>query len=342
MERGQLMRTMLGAPPATPPTNEGDVVSALTADQIRACLYWGVRESESGRVHSARMKRWVISKLQGISHHSADDVEEDFNRVLSGDYGANLDAIGDVIWLKGGFYYPAPPTAVMTGDRTASLVSGYPTLHFTEILGSIHLGPVGRTIVGLDRDQLARVGIRPISVDEYLGPGSKVVSPDEFLLRFASESGASANPIGPGWFPYRGEHGEERGYNFGPPGRAARAGPLTLALWRGPDWQGYYLENFSSTSRSFVSVQSGEWRRIALAIDAVTGHAREARISTDGENGILEVEFGLPPAVYRFLYASGGAWRAIHAGAARYSFPEHAREGLKQMLERYWVQVRSS
>jgi hypothetical protein len=341
MDRGKLILTMLGILPAQGPSDLSDLSSAVTADQIRACLSSSLADSGLARVHISRLRRWVVSKLQGVTRDSPEDVGKDFMRVLRGDFGANLESIGDVTYLKGGFYCSSPSAAIPTAERTAILVGGYPSLAYSGLGESLHIGPVGRTIVGLLPEEISGHGIRTISLAQYCDSDAAAANPAEFLSGL-SESGSTILAPPSERLAYCGDAGTERGFNFAPRGRTAQVGAGLVQLWRSPKGSGfeYFLSVTSSGVTRFVDLEGEDWRKVALAIDTVTRHEREVMLARTPECVFLEMDFGLPRSDLRMLYAMGASWRGIQSGRARYVIPLESESTLRSVLTRSWLRVR--
>lgn len=339
MERGQLIRMMMGSPPITPPHDSSDLVTSLTADQVRACLTHAIEVQGLERVHISRIRSWVMAKLRGVTRDNSEEIAKDLHRVVNGDYGANLESIGDIISLRGGFYVPAPSTAVVMDNGTAVVVSGKPSLTFMVLGSALHLGPVGRTLEGLSVREIREHGFRLLTVGQYCGQNAGPADPSGFLASLAEQATSTTTP-GPGCQVYSGEVGTERGFNFGSRGRQVQTGRRLVSLMRGPDEWTFYLAASGDGATKYVQLVSEDWRRVALAIDAMSGHPRDARIIRISGRSFLEVDFGLPSADRRLLFASRISWHGFSPGGARYNIPPGAEAIAHQVLARSWIQVR--
>jgi hypothetical protein len=314
------------------------------AEQVRFCVSSNVAIQLVVPTHVNSIRRWVVAKLQGVSRASAEEVASDFRRVFFDGPGPTLETLGDVYHVGHGYYLPTPPLAIPIASRAWILVSGFPSASLPALAPFLRLAPVGRLLVDIDRETLRDLGIGEMSIERYAGVPRSDLSPVAFLeslIRDELTNDESRQAFGA--TPYSGEIGPERGFNFVSVPRRGVAGPRVFELWRDVA-QGsppsYLLLQRQGRVETTVNIDPRNWRRVALAIDVLSGHRRSAVIRTTEGYCSLDLDCELPLAEYRLLLASGAVWATGHTGRTQLLVPTELRSAAIDIIRRCWIDVR--
>jgi hypothetical protein len=343
MDRESIIQKMLSLPTSYPANPGNDLILALTADTVRQCLSSIVKINGFERTHILHIRHWVMRKLEGVSHVSSDRVAADLRTVLLEGPGPTMEIIGDVIPLFGGYYIPTPWTAIETTSGPMLLISGFPASEVPGLDGHVRYGPVGRTVDGLNREELSKLGVRVLSIENYAGFRGRTGTPMSYLADIMSGPIAREGRPLDSWQPYSGDLNSDAGFKQRGHPRTAGSGP-TYELWRAPlgdDYFDYFACSRLVGNARVVRVSHHEWRRVGLAIDAGSGFKRTWTLGRDGDSRVLDIEFPLPPSEYRLLYAGGFTWAGFHYGRPRYIVPSDRIPLVKELLSRCWIEVRT-
>ena len=94
-------------------------------------------------------------------------------------------------------------------------------------------------------------------------------------------------------------------------------GTESLELWRSEVEGGlftYQLRESGAGSAVVVDVDSKDWCRVALAIDALSGHRKSTVMIRGPPVDRLDIDCELPRGEYRLLMALGASWGSRSAG----------------------------
>ena len=335
----------MGGPTRAPNRPGSQTELATTAEQVRYCLSSNIEEGKVKATHINSIRRWVIAKLHGVTRSTPDAVAVDLKRVLSEGPGPTLETLGDVANVGQGMYLPTPPLAVPLSPNVWIYVSGFPSDALPQIAPFLQHLAVGRLLVGPDRPALAHVGIGEITVERYAGLPPLDADPGRYLARLISEGAdSSGRPLLPSASPYSGELGGEHGFSFGAIQRRATFSSETYELWRSGAESVFFVYQLKKIGRggeTIVDVDSRDWCRVALAIDALSGHQRSAVLQRRPEGDRLILDYQLPLAEYRLLIASGASWDGGAGGRPSLLLPSRVRPAVIDTLHRCWVDVRS-
>ena len=318
---------------------------AATADQIRYCLASNVEGGYVMPTHVNSIRRWVVAKLHGVTKQTADEVIADFRRVLSDGPGPTLETLGDVSHVGQGMYLPTPPFVVPLVPQVWIYVSGFPDDSVPAIVPFLRHSSVGRLLIDADKMVLELAGLCEVTVERYAGVPRLEDDPRDYLIGLVSDSGdATGGGLSPGSSPYSGDVGAKAGFNFGTVPRRGTAGGVSFELWRSEMTGGlftYQLKESGSGREAVVDVDSRDWCRVALAIDALSGHRRSTVLSRGSPTDRLDLDHELPLGEYRLLMALGASWESRPTGRSQLVIPSEVRPAAIETLHRCWVDVRS-
>ncbi|MFA5860315.1 MAG: hypothetical protein WDA16_01335 [Candidatus Thermoplasmatota archaeon] len=323
--------------------SEAELRATIVAETVRVGLCRLLHESPLRRVHQNQLRNWVRRKLEGVIPDLFTDERGNYRDLLLDGRGGNLGFTGDVLTLPDGYLYPAPTRAIPIADNTYVLASGFPSTAFQDLRDRLVFTALARRIEGVTKPELQALGIRIQSIESYLASSGANESRDGILADVLKR------PRQPwvgtaSWQCYRGNNPSAYGFPFTEESRTARYGQHDVSLWWEPitlSYGHYWLRATRSRREDHAhQVSPREWKRVALALDVVSGGQREA-IGTKGPLGVtLRLNFSPAENVYRWFQVSGVRWLGRRKAQDEWEIPLPALEPIRKLLDQAGVRIR--
>lgn len=335
--------------------NESELKDALVSECIRAGLYSLFSEQDEEPVFHLSLRNWVLRKLRSIMPALFMPEQSDYRGSNYQDILKNLESLGDIIELSGGYLMPrTKPTCVQTGPKSYILVSGHPTRVFQTLGDKVKITRYGRKIEDANDGELARLGIVFQPINSYLEIPD-VETPQEVISRILSTSHQQV-PVSSIWEIYC---DRREGYRFywipydvhrTDLGMVIDYEGMKLSLLREPIGQNYWyywLQVVSGSDKWFHTVASKDWkwidwRWVCLALDHLSGRPREAIIVFSESAPVFRLLIDFFPfgALFRWLLAVGGRLIERKSGRVEWELPVSGLEQTRKLLESLGASVR--
>ncbi len=309
---------------------------AMVAEACRLCINAAQADPDGWkRVHINSLMTWVVRKLRGVFPELAGGADRTVVTILRAGPGPNLEFLGDLLALSGGFYVAAPTRVVSLDESNWALVSGRPTKFFTNMGLEVRIGGVGRWILDQDAERIRNLGLAIQSarsyagIDEVAGSGGYLDSLIESGVRepWTKTAGMEA---------YLGPSPGELDFNWGvQPARVKRGGHL-VSLWRDraefEQYDHWVLCEISNDDWA-IRLPSSEVRRVCLAIDACLGRPRQVRVAPGSNSTEIWVGFRPPAGPLRLLHAARARWLGHSTGYLGWDVPPEAVSLLVELFK---------
>ena len=333
-----------GVPLDQLPQSRASICESLIAESVRIALQEASPAPPEWPIaHIVTVRAWVTRKLRGVLPGVRDKESDEVGKVLRSGLGQNLEFLGDVLFLASGNCMPAPPRAVPLGDARFLLVSGLPSRRFVEAGLKLQFHGVVRWIIGATNEDLQRVGIPIQSRETYAGLDRDLTDPRTFLQNCLAENAKTKVGSLAGGEYYFGNVHDSYGFEFGTISRRVETSDGSLGIVRTPrEWEqsNYWLRFDSSEGvTEVVSIPRPDWKKAALAFDALAGYPRLAVLSQEGSETILSLNFSPPESVMRWILALGGRWLGSVMNRIRWRIPTASAENLRDVLSGLWLKI---
>lgn len=296
------------------PETTDRIRDALVAEAIRLALADKVGDSDEAysRAHISGIRHWVSHKLSAIlGDPGEEDSESWFRAILSDRSGPTITFLGDILELSEGYYAPAPTHAVMTTSSEAVLVSGRPTMAFSDQDLAIQIRGVTRIITGTSEAELSANGIPIQSRSEYVGlDGGRLFTEDD-LAHFVADQPKEDWVPEQTWEPYTGQQ-----YGFQPdddPLEAELADGTIVSFWHVPVEYGRDVYRLkvqlpASESPQMIAIPSRYRKHVSLLIDSLSGMPQHVDLKDSTDGVLVNCDFVPPRHQTRWLHAIGAEW----------------------------------
>lgn len=305
------------------------------------------------------LKNWVTRKLRSV--YPELEIEENnlFLQALKDGPGPNLEFLGDVIKLNNGYYLPSPTRVIQIEDDKFILISGLPTKFFINAGLDVEISGTSRCLYNLSVSELKKINIPIQSVKSYIGL-RELYNTNSFLeyilnheehTKWAPEKGMEA---------YTGElRGKIYGYDYWGINPLECIHPLgLLSLWRfkrewdrfeyrllikKPNQQSTSLNQKMSSLINYnhfsILLPSTLYKKICLALDMLSNNKRIAHLIKSNENVIVNINFGPPEELMRYIYAIGGKWQGYEKSYLKWIIPYHGIKTLDEIFNYLSVKI---
>ncbi|QZA89543.1 hypothetical protein K0C01_05275 [Salinarchaeum sp. IM2453] len=312
---------------------------ALVAEAIRLAIADKVEESDGAypRVHISGIQHWVTHKLAAILGNPKEEDSEDwFNMILKDRSGPTITFLGDILNLSEGYYAPSPTHAVMTNSSNAVLISGQPTMAFSDRDLEIQVRGITRIITGTSEGELLANDIPVQSRSEYVGLDSGRLFTESDLINFITDQPKENWTPEQSWEPYT---GQQWGFQQdGDPLEVKLDDDSTVSFWRVPveygrDVYRLKLQRSASESTDMVAVPSRYRKHVSLIIDAVSGISQRVEFKKIKDGVLVSCDFVPPRHQMRWLHAIGAEWLETSKNQLQWRIQNEETESVVDIFE---------
>lgn len=351
------------------PSNEDLIKETLIAESIRiALLRTHLNADRNNPVHILSLRNWVIRKLRSIIPEIHSNQEGSFEAVLKKGPGPNLEFLGDILKLSGGYYLPAPTRAVQIENTSWILVSGLPTRFFAKEGLNIEILGVGRCLRNISKSDLESLEIPIQTMESYTGLLTQEFKETKktFLDYILEHEIPSRWAPGNNWEAYTGLK-KSSFYGFDDCwGLQALETPHSagmISLWREPrEWGGveYWLrigtrrkqplihkgkkngrlawivDEFDHTA---IHIPQNFYKHICICLDMVSGNPRTVRFEPLNTKFIVSMNFSPPAPILRWLHAVGARWNGYSSSYIQWILSQDTVAGTLNVLKSLDVKI---
>lgn len=335
-------RDAINLPEGHGPRTEAELRATVVAETVRVGLCRLLHESPTRKVHQNQLRSWVRRKLEGVIPDLFADERGNYRDLLLDGRGGNLGFTGDILQLPNGYLYPAPTRAIPLSDNAFVLASGFPTAAFPGLREKILFTALARRIEGASREEVRSAGVRFQTVESYLASSGSIESSQGILKEVMARQPQSW-PGTAGWQCYRGNNPSQYGFQFGDDARATRFAERDVSLWWEPVTMAfghYWLRATRRREDVVYSVSPREWKRVAMAIDALFGGQREALGARMPTGTTIRLNFSPAENIYRWFQVSGVRWMGRKKAHDEWEIPTQAYPRTKALIENAGVKMR--
>lgn len=349
------------------PSNEGIVKETLIAESIRFALGRNYLDVDrNSPVHILSLRNWVMRKLRSIIPEIQSNTEGLFEAVLKKGPGPNLEFLGDIIKLSGGYYLPAPARAVQIGNTSWILISGLSTQVFAKEGLNIEILGVGRWLRDVSKSDLESLEI-PVQTMESYTEIQELKETQKTFLDYMLEHEIPREWVpGPDWEAYIGAK-KSSCYGFDDCwGLQALEVPHStgiISLWREPrEWGGFEYWLRIGQHRKQPLIHKGEkngklvwvvdefdytvihilqrfYKQICLWLDMTSGKPRVVRFEPLNERYLISMNFSPPASILRWLHATDARWNGYSSSYIQWIIPQETVMRTTNVLKTLEVKI---
>lgn len=287
---------------------------ALIAEAIRLAVADKVGDSQEAypRAHISGVQHWVTHKLAAIlGDPGEENIDDWFRDILKERSGPTITFLGDILELSEGYYAPAPTHAVMTTSSDAVLVSGQPTMAFSDRDLEMEIRGVTRSITGTSEAELLENDIPVQSRPEYVGLDGGRLFTENDLVSFITEQPKEDWMPEQNWEPYT---GQQWGFQQdGDPLEAELDDESVVSFWHVPVEYGrdvfrLKVQQSPDESPQMIAVPSRYRKHVSLLVDALSGNPQRVELKEIADGVLVNCDFVPPRHQMRWLHAIGADW----------------------------------
>jgi hypothetical protein len=352
------------------PSNEDLVKETLIAESIRLAFRRNYLDvNRNSEVHVLSLRNWVIRKLRGIIPEIQSNTEGFFEAVLRKGPGPNLEFLGDIVKLSGGYYLQAPTRVVQIENTSWILISGLPTQVFAKEGLNVDILGVGRWIRDASKSDLERLEIPIQTMESYAElQYQELNGTQETFLDYVLEHKIPKEWVpGPDWEAYTGTK-KSSCYGFDDCwGLQALEVPHStgvISLWREPrEWGGFeywlrvghrriqplihkgkdrngrpgwVVDEFDYTA---IHILQRFYKHICLWLDMTSGKPRMVRFEPLNDRYLISMNFSPPASILRWLHATGARWNGYSSSYIQWIIPQETVMGTTNVLKTLEVKI---